>query len=215
MQVIGLKQKIVYVDYLRYLHLQEKLRAKRRELVLLMEHPPTITAGIGCKEKNLLLDKQELEKRNIHLVYIKRGGDYTAHEPGQLVIYPHIDLKKRNIRISNFVEIFLVSIQTSIQKTWSLELFNDPSNPGLYTTIANKKLKVVSVGLYCKSFFTGFGASINISNSLHTFEYINPCGFPSSAIVSLQRLGYSPNLYDTFKKNFIDEFTSCMRKGFE
>ena len=215
MKVIGLKQKIVYVDYERYIELQEKLRAKRKEMLLLIEHPPTLTAGIGYKKNNLLVDEQELERRNVGLVYLKRGGDYTAHEPGQLVIYPHIDLKKRNIRISNFVEIFLATIQTSIQKTWSLDLFNDQSNPGLYTAIANRKLKVVSVGLYCKSFFTGFGAAINISNSLHTFEYINPCGNPSSAMVSLQKLGYSPNLYDTFKKNFVEEFTSCMRKGFE
>lgn len=82
------------IPYLRYLEMQEKLRKFRRECILFLEHASTITRGINYNPENLLLGREFLESQGIQVHFIQRGGDFTAHEPGQLVIYSHVDLKK-------------------------------------------------------------------------------------------------------------------------
>lgn len=197
--------KLSNISYQRYLNLQSKLRNKRREIIVFLEHPFTITAGINYKKTNLLVSEDFLSQQKVDLVLVPRGGDFTAHEPGQLVIYPHIDLPKRKLTISSFSEIFLSSIQFSIYSTWNLETTVNPDSPGLYLK-NNPNKKLVSIGLYCKSFFSSFGAALNIQNSLQTFRLINPCGGDSKNIVSIKSLGLNPNLEKNFIEIFIRQF---------
>ncbi len=195
-------KKIPDVPYSRYDQIQRFLRKKRKEILVFLEHTSCITGGINYNTENLLVQESFLRDRNIELLFLKRGGDFTAHEKGQLVIYPHIDLKKRNLSIAIFLRNFMDSIQDSIQNTWELEVTFKESDPGLYLKSDLEK-KLVSVGINFKSFFTSFGAAINIQNSLETFSFINPCGKKSKNIVSIKSLGLDPN-----KENkFIDRFT--------
>ncbi|MCE9500650.1 MAG: lipoyl(octanoyl) transferase LipB [Leptospira sp.] len=190
-----------FVPYSSYDRFQESLRQKRREILLFLEHSPSITAGINYNIQNLLVSREFLEKKNISLSFIRRGGDFTAHEPGQLVLYPHIDLKKRNIPISRFTEIFLGSMIDSMNKTWGLRLIQRKDKPGLYLEKQPDR-KLVSMGIYFKSFFTSFGAAINIRNDLNTFQFINPCGQDSSNMVSVRELGLDDSKEDEFIREF-------------
>jgi lipoyl(octanoyl) transferase len=182
------------LPYNQYISFQEKARKKRLESIFFLEHPSTITAGTSFQEKNLLFSTEELNQKGVELYYTKRGGDFTAHEPGQLVIYPHIDLKKRNISVIDFIGFFRLSIGESLQEIWDLSVIDKKESPGLYLSKEPTK-KIVSFGIYFKSFFTSFGASINIENSLETFQTINPCGGKYENIVSIKKLGL-----DTKKK---------------
>ena len=176
------------LSYNQYISFQEKARKKRLESIFFLEHPPTITAGTSFQEKNLLFSTLELKQKGVELYYTKRGGDFTAHEPGQLVVYPHIDLKKRNISVIDFIGFFRLSIGECLREIWDLSVVDKKESPGLY--IANEpEKKIVSFGIYFKSFFTSFGASINIGNTLETFQTINPCGGKYENIVSIQKLG--------------------------
>ena len=197
-------KKIHYIPYKKYMNFQQKLRYYRKEMILFVEHPPTITSGINSKDSNLLVRPLELKNKNIKSYTIERGGDFTAHEPGQLVVYIHIDLKKRNLKISDFLhKISLVFIQTT-KNLYGLELIWDKKFPGLYLKDSQKKL--ISFGICFKSFFTSYGFAFNIHNSLETFQYINPCGLEKNRMTSLLLLNISVeknNLIDNLKKNFI------------
>ncbi len=192
------------VPYSKYIKFQEKSRKMRKESILFLEHPPTITAGSNFHENNLLMTEEELNQKGVKIFYIKRGGDFTAHEPGQLVIYPHIDLKKRNISVTEFIHIFRNSIAESIDSIWGISVIDNPESPGLYLS-DNPEKKIVSFGIYFKSFFTSFGAAVNIDNSLHTFSMIHPCGGKSENITSIQSLGKDTKLKQTFCETIAED----------
>lgn len=149
-----------------------------------MEHFPVITAGINSKKENLLVSESVLKAEKIDYEEIQRGGDFTAHEPGQLVIYAHIDLKKRNWGIDFFLKSFQDAISESVLSASGVSLFCDPKRPGLYLS-KNPDKKIVSIGVYFKSFFTSFGAAVNLNNSLEVFRNINPCGISAQNMSSV------------------------------
>jgi lipoyl(octanoyl) transferase len=191
--------------YTRYIEFQNKIRNKRKECLLILEHPPTITSGINSKKENLLVLPSVLESKGISILDIKRGGDYTAHEPGQIVVYPHLDLKRRKMSLTQFLKIFRSLLANSIEIVWNLELVYHEENPGLYLKKDPMK-KLISFGMNFQSFFTSFGAAINFENTLETFQYINPCGNSSQNIVSIQSLGLDTSLKWEFLNEFIDVF---------
>jgi len=207
MKIRNLTNLIPYEKYIKY---QENSRKKRRESIIFLEHPPTITAGTGFLENNLLLSRNDLYLKGISLHFIKRGGDFTAHEPGQLVIYPHIDLKKRNLNVTEFIRFFRGEIQSAVFKIWKIDLIENPESPGLYLKTDPIK-KLVSFGIYFKSFFTGYGAAINIDNSLESFYYINPCGGSALNMTSIKQLGLDPSK----KKEFIEILKNNLEGKFQ
>lgn len=191
------------LDYKRYLELQELLREKRRELLLFCEHPKTLTAGVQAKPGSLLRPQAELLRHGIAHERIGRGGDYTAHEPGQCVIYPHIDIEKRGIPVSHFFAELLQITQISLRNVWSIQTITHESAPGLYT---KDGAKIASIGIMFKRFFTSFGMAVNISNDLATFDWIHPCGDPQLRLTSIQALGGDPALLSTFVRVWEGEF---------
>lgn len=194
MKIKIIKKIIFYADYIQF---QEKARKKRWESVLFLEHPPTLTAGTESDGSNLLVSQEFLKEIGVDIVWIRRGGDFTAHEPGQLVIYPHIDLKKRNIKVMDFILFFRGAIIESVKKAWGLVVVDSRESPGLYLK-ENPSKKLVSFGINFKSYFTSFGAAINISNSLETFKLIHPCGGLSENMVSIQSLGLDVSKRDLY-----------------
>jgi lipoyl(octanoyl) transferase len=193
-----------HVPYSRYLQFQEKSRKLRKESILFLEHPPTLTAGTNFKKENLLLTEEQLSEKGIQIYHVKRGGDFTAHEPGQLVIYPHIDLKKRNLAVTDFIHFFRDSIAKSIWNVWEISVIDRVDSPGLYLQDHPEK-KLVSFGIYFKSFFTSFGAAINIENNLDTFTWINPCGGRAENIVSIQSLKRDPSRKSQFRQSLFHQ----------
>ncbi|TGM31010.1 lipoyl(octanoyl) transferase [Leptospira biflexa] len=192
------------VPYQRYLDFQENSRKNRRESMLFLEHSPCLTGGIGAKAENLLVSKERLETLGVHLVTLPRGGDFTAHEPGQIVGYLHIDLKKRNLSLGDFLRNLNESLVVAVKGTWGLTLVENPKAPGLYTDGTNKKL--ISEGVYAKSYFTSFGFALNGINTLGTFSLINPCGARASDMISLEALGLSVGFREK-RKEFVLQFS--------
>ena len=93
--------------------LAEKAAGAEDDVLLLLEHRPTLTLGKSGKLKNLLVDRNTLTRKNISLFFTDRGGDITYHGPGQLVAYPIIDLRRRDKNIHRYVnELEETVIQT-------------------------------------------------------------------------------------------------------
>jgi lipoyl(octanoyl) transferase len=196
------------VPYNRYVKLQFSLRKKRKEILIFLEHTSTITAGSNYNIQNLLVSKEYLLDKGVKFYQVERGGDLTAHEIGQLVIYPHVDLKKRAITIGSYLEILTNCTIESIQKVWGLTVISDKTKPGLYLA-SNPNKKLVSMGVYFKSYFTSYGISLNLRNDLAVFQMINPCGGDATNMVSLLSLGLDVSrekeeeFIEVFTKNFI------------
>ncbi len=167
---------------------QKRSRQRRRESILCLGHPPTITAGTDSRVENLLVPETVLSQKGIDYCRIPRGGDHTGHEPGQIVIYLHLDLRKRNLSVGTFLEAVLRFCVSAIWDLWKIELIASKQRPGLYSK-ENPSRKVVSIGMYLKSYFTSFGIAINYENSMEIFRYIHPCGISAQDMVNLVKLG--------------------------
>lgn len=176
------------VLYLDYLNFQERSRKKKRESILFLEHPSTITAGRNAKPENLLISPESLEKESIAYISVGRGGDHTGHEKGQLVVYFHIDLEARGMKVGDFLYEMQESAKLGILKVWGISVQENRESPGLYWSEKPSK-KLLSMGVYFKSFFTSFGFALNLSNSGKVFRFINPCGMDSQDMISLAEIG--------------------------
>ncbi|HNE56339.1 MAG TPA: lipoyl(octanoyl) transferase, partial [Leptospiraceae bacterium] len=167
-------------------------------------------AGINYNIQNLLVSEEYLTKKEIEFCRIERGGDLTAHETGQLVIYPHIDLKKRSKNIGEYLSILTNSMIESVYSVWQLKLVSDAMRPGLYLEKDPIK-KIVSMGVYFKSFFTSYGVALNLRNDLNVFQLIHPCGQDAANMVSLKKLGFDISeekeleFIKTFQKLFLEK----------
>lgn len=177
------------VPYQEYLTLESDLRRRREELILVCEHSPVITAGVQFKDKSIRVPETELAARGVAFHKTSRGGDVTAHEPGQIVIYVHVDLKARSLDVSRFFKGLLKSAQAAAKNSFGLDLDLDADAPGLY--VGGRK--IASIGIQFKSFFTGHGLAINVANDLSTFSLIDPCGFDALEMTSVQKEGGRPD----------------------
>lgn len=180
--------KIFYnkrLKYEEYIKLSEYFRKKRLENLLFCDHYPVITAGIQYKEESFRFPKKWIENQGIKIYHTYRGGDLTAHELNQIIIYFHIDLKKRQIKISNLIDTIVAITKDLIYQEFRINLNYNPTMPGLYTEFGEK---IVSMGLEIKRNFTSSGLAINYSNDLKTFEFIHPCGYKNLKVNSIKNL---------------------------
>lgn len=180
---------------------------------MFLEHPPTITAGVNSQGKNLLFPAEVLQRAGVEYLPVARGGDHTGHEPGQLVVYFHIDLTKRKMGVGDFLGALQASTAELVDKTWGISLVSDRERPGLYWE-DNPEKKIVSLGVYFKSFFTSFGMALNLSNSGEVFRYINPCGIQADSMQSLSGLGADAGLREEFIHLFIDNWKNLLEKKY-
>ncbi len=199
------------LDYARYVRFQERLRTRRRELLLFCHHPPVLTAGVQAKEASLVTSPAERERSGIPIVSVGRGGDYTAHEPGQCVIYPHLDLRARDLPISAVFRDWLALTADSVREVWGIELRSREEAPGLYT---RDGAKIASIGLMFKSFFTSFGLAVNIANDLKTFAHIHPCGYADLNMTSVARETGDPALTGRFVDAWSRRFAVWLARGY-
>jgi len=198
------------LDYTRYDRIQRKLRSQRRELLLFCEHASVVTGGVQSKSENLISDEGALAARGIQIFRVGRGGDFTAHEPGQIVIYPHLDMAVRKIGLANYFNGLLRISKNTLEQVWKIETEIQKESPGLYT----RHGKIASIGIMFKSFFTSSGMAINVKNSLRTFEFIHPCGRPGQPLTTVEREGGDPGKMDEFRAVWASEFARQLERAF-
>ena len=172
--------------YADALALQLDLCAKRQEnainnTVLLVEHPAVITLGARKSENKLLQSRENLTRQGIDVVDVRRGGGTTAHNPGQIVAYPILELKSLALDINGYVRQ-LEAIGIDLLARFGIAAARRKGYPGLW--IGEKKIGAIGVQL--KKWVTLHGMAINISNDLTIFENIVPCGIEGVRITSVR-----------------------------
>ncbi|MBI5551811.1 MAG: lipoyl(octanoyl) transferase LipB [Desulfobacterales bacterium] len=175
-------------DYRQALALQHRAVAARREgrlardLVVMLEHPPVFTLGRRGGRENLLVPEEALKQKSIALVPIERGGDITYHGPGQLVVYPIVDLNAAQLSVVAFVGA-LEQAMVATAAHWDLKARGDAVHRGAW--VENRKLG--SVGITVRRGISFHGLALNVSTDLTPFTWINPCGIQSCAMTTLSQ----------------------------
>ena len=161
----------------------QKMNGQIADALILLEHPPTFTIGKSGKLENLLLGKEELAEKGISLFFIDRGGDITYHGPGQLVIYPIIDLRNRGKDIHRYIH-GLEEVVIRTLADLSIEAQRGEKHVGVW--VDNDK--IASIGVRVKKWVTMHGLALNVNPILEHFSFINPCGIPDIGVTSIAKL---------------------------
>jgi lipoyl(octanoyl) transferase len=143
-----------------------------------LEHPPVFTLGMNSRPEHLLAPG------GIPVVQIDRGGQVTYHGPGQLVVYPLLDLERAGLGVRALVE----GIERAIVATaagWGIEAVGRRDAPGVYVGAR----KLASVGLRIRRGCSYHGLALNVAMDLEPFRRINPCGYAGLEMTQLSELG--------------------------
>jgi lipoate-protein ligase B len=188
------------VPYQEAHQLQRRLVTLRQEdriddILLLLEHPPTVTLGRFASKDNILVPADELERRGIVLCPSDRGGEVTFHCPGQMIVYPIMDIRHRVGRLREYLSS-LEEVALGTLAHFGISAGRWPEHPGIWVDGE----QIAAIGLLVSRGITMHGLSLNVSPNLDDFEVINLCGLPGKKATSMSRLlGYKVDIDDVFK----------------
>lgn len=139
---------------------------------ILCQHYPVITLGRKAKRENILADEKKLQELNIKTFEIERGGDVTYHGPGQLCVYPIINLA----HFKKDINWYLRKLEAIGQLVLAEFDIKTQIKPGLTGIWVNNK-KIASIGIAIRNWITFHGLSLNIDRDKKmNFSLIRPCG---------------------------------------
>lgn len=159
-----------------------------KNFFLLVEHPHVYTLGKSGDEKNLLAHGDFLKKIEATFYKINRGGDITYHGPGQLVGYPIIDLEHYKIGVREYIEKMEDAIIATIAE-YGLTGARKEGATGVWLDATHKvrARKICAIGVRVSRYVTMHGFALNVNTDMRYFNYINPCGFSSFGVTSIQQ----------------------------
>ena len=198
------------MDYKSGLKAQNEARqyvladAKKKEIIGL-EHPPTITVGKRLLNKNKSVEVsigasadqfENFQKMasGFTVFPTERGGQITLHSPGQLVIYPILNLDHLNMSVRKYVELLIQTSQDTLSAL-NIKTFEKNQSPGLYTNSG----KIAFFGIRVQKKITSHGLAINITNDLNLFKRIVSCGVQNESFDRLAEYLPTTSCEEVFK----------------
>ncbi len=156
--------------------------------LIFCEHPHVYTLGKSGNENNLLVNYIQLQAKQASFFKINRGGDITYHGPGQLVGYPIFSLEHLKIGVKQYIYMLEEAIIKSIAK-FDIKGERREGATGVWIDVEypEKARKICAIGVRCSHWVTMHGFALNVNTDLTYFQYINPCGFSSQAVTSIEK----------------------------
>lgn len=202
------------IDYQKAWDYQVKLfqsildvKAKNRDLpsdkhlatsnyLIFCEHPHVYTLGKSGDENNLLIAKENLHTINAKYHLTSRGGDITYHGPGQIVVYPVIDLENFFTDIHQYMRLLEESvIQTLAEFNINAGRIKGLTGVWLDFDKEDSARKICALGVKTSRWVAMHGLAFNVNPQLEYFKHIVPCGIEGKAVASLaNELGASQNM---------------------
>jgi lipoic acid synthetase len=192
------------LPYGEALKLQEALVSERLaeispDRLVVVEHPPVITIGRSGSSKDLRESEAVLNSRGALVFLVDRGGMATFHGPGQLVAYPILKLKIKDLHL--YLKMLLDTV-AAVLRDYGLNPGFRKGRPGVWAGPA----KIASVGISARKWVTYHGIALNVNTDLNWFDTINPCGNPDEKITSMSRELGRPLDLGEVKERFIETF---------
>ena len=154
---------------------------------LFVEHPPVITLGKSGQKTNLLLEKEELERKKIQFYNTNRGGDITFHGYGQIVGYPIIDLENFYTDINRYLRA-LEEIVILTLEFYKISSKRSPGETGVWLQPdESNSRKICAIGVKTSRWVTMHGFALNVNTDLRYYKYIIPCGIKGKGITSINK----------------------------
>ncbi len=147
------------------------------------EHPPVFTLGLNASREHVLAPG------DIPVIQIDRGGQVTYHGPGQLMIYPLVDLRRAGLGVRGLVTALEQSV-VDLAAQYNIVAASRADAPGVYV----QGKKIGSVGLRVRRNSSYHGLALNVDMDLEPFTRINPCGFDNLEVTDLAKLGVTKDL---------------------
>jgi lipoate-protein ligase B len=168
-------------------HVREILLGEdRTDRLLLLEHEPVVTFGrIG--DENNILDREYFVSAGYDIVVSERGGRITCHMPGQLVIYPILDLRRIKKDISYYIDLLEECVIRSLGRL-GVKACRAPGKRGVWT----ERGKIAFIGVKGKNWITYHGVAVNINNDTEPYTRINPCGIKGVQVTSARKMRGRP-----------------------
>jgi lipoyl(octanoyl) transferase len=153
--------------------------------IWMLEHPPVYTLGLAGRREHLLAPG------DIDVIHVDRGGQVTYHGPGQLVVYPLVNLKRLKLGVRGLV-CALERAVMDVLRGYGVTAQTRDDAPGVYVD----GRKVASLGLRVRHGCSYHGLAFNVAMDLEPFSRINPCGFEGLEVTQVSALG-GPDSLDT------------------
>jgi len=170
------------VDYASTWHAMQRFTAERSaasaDEIWFLEHDPIFTLGMNASRVHLIAPG------DIPVLQIDRGGQVTYHGPGQLVVYPLVDLKRAALSVRDLVSALEAAV-INYAAQLGIRAHCRKSAPGVYVD----ERKLASLGIRIRRGSSYHGLALNVNMDLEPFGRIDPCGYPGLKMTQLADLG--------------------------
>lgn len=155
--------------------------------LIFCEHPHVYTLGKSGDQSHLLIDEKTLAERGAKFYKINRGGDITYHGPGQLVVYPILDLDHFFTDIHKYLRLLEEAVILTLAE-FNIKAGRVEGLTGVWINFDNDlpAKKICAMGVKCSRWVTMHGLALNIFPNLSYFNNIVPCGIPDKAVTSMK-----------------------------
>ena len=172
-----------------------------KNFLIFVEHPHVYTLGKSGKSENLLLDAAGLEEVKATYYKINRGGDITYHGPGQLVVYPILDLDNFFTDIHRYLRTLEEAVICTLLD-YGIKSGRYEGFTGVWLDVDTKRArKICAMGVRCSRWVTMHGLAFNVNTDLSYFKNIVPCGIDDKDVTSMEReLGYLLDMNEVKEK---------------
>lgn len=203
------------IDYGSALDLQMRICEIRKlirepDILLLLEHPPTITLGRNGRRQNLLVTDQILKSRGVELFESDRGGDITFHGPGQLVGYPILKLEQPERDVHRYMR----NLEECLIRALRSFGIDGVRNEG-YTGVWTDRGKIAAMGVHLSRWVTRHGFALNVNTDMSFYSLIVPCGIAGKNVTSMQQLLSRPVSLEETAKKVAAEFAAVFGRDLE
>lgn len=180
------------------------------EVIMVGEHSPVYTIGFHGDIANLIVDERNLKELGCECIRIERGGDITFHGPGQLILYPIIDLIRHKLGVKEYVEI-LEECVIRLLREYGISGERISGATGVWIGKGSEaERKICAIGVKISHGVTMHGLALNVDTDLRFFSKINPCGFTNKGVTSMSNEIKSPVLMGDLKKRIIEIFLTLI-----
>lgn len=178
--------------------------------LIFVEHLPVYTIGKSGNTANMLLNPMQLAEKHVECIKVDRGGDITYHGPGQLVVYPIIDLDRLGIGVKEYVRrLEEAVIRTIADYGISGERLEGATGVWIESHTPRAR-KICAIGVKCSRSITMHGLALNVNADLTYFNNINPCGFVDKGVTSIAKEVGHPVDFEEVKVRMRSHFEEAM-----